>query len=258
MGRPSIKIEPINQRHFQYPDRQYEKLIKHRESISTRAKLERYFSPVISNVSVSPIRATTARDAMKFSWSFKPIFIWLIIIMGIDLFKSKTKSVLRRSFVTFLTLFWVIGFNVLVNTFCVVETMMESWKFKNERSLTRNLNFQLAMISSGVLQGMFLLSVFVSARTKWHPLWKKLKRVQEVVGDQSSFYRQLRREILMGLLLIAVVFNCCLKKKISILILTHLTGCHSFDHHHITTGKNALSCNKKLSLLDRKRFTHVV
>ena len=192
---------------------------------------------------------------MKFSWSFKPIFIWLIIILGIDLFKSKIKSVLRRNFVTFLTLFWVIGFNVLVNTFCVVGTVMDKW---GSKSWIRFFNLKLVLISSGVLQGMFLLSVFVSARTKWHPMWKKLKRVQEVVGDQSSFYRQLRREILVGLLLIAVVFNCCLKKKISILILTHLTGCHSFDHHHITTGKNALSCNKKLSLLDRKRFTHVV
>ena len=45
---------------------------------------------------------------------------------------------------------------------------------------------------------------------KWTFFWEKLKQLEDAIGDEGAFYRQLRRETIGGLVLIFLVSGRCL------------------------------------------------
>ena len=49
---------------------------------------------------------------MNFAWSFKPIFVWLFAILGLDLDESKKKSRCTRHLSIFVCLFWAFGVKI--------------------------------------------------------------------------------------------------------------------------------------------------
>ena len=161
---------------------------------------------------------------MNLAWSLKPIYIYLTICTGIDLDRSKKRSNLKRWLIIFYGLFWLIGFDALCKTFNIVRhnralVDLISTNGNGNSTLVKELNFNLSWIAIAILSLMLHMSMFASALVRWKPLWKKLKLVQSIIGDQTSLYRQLRRDTIAGLsLLLAVrLIHCSANSLLSML-----------------------------------------
>ena len=142
---------------------------------------------------------------MNFAWSLRPIFIWLTICTGLDFDRSKKRSNIGRWLLRVYSLVWLVFFTIPVNTYNIVMECIAFNSNKGQEPLTTNLNRSLSwnLICSLII--VLHLSVIVSALVKWKPLWKKIKLIQSDLSDLTTFYRQLRRETSLGLLLISTV-----------------------------------------------------
>ena len=150
---------------------------------------------------------------MNFAWGLKPLLIWLTICIGIDLDRSKKSLKARRWLITFIGLLFIC-LTIPVNIYNATATIQSLKDFDHQvhsepgikrNSYTMFLNENIAYIATMVLSIAFHLAVVESALKKWKPLWKTLKRIQSVMGDHPTIYRQLRRETILGLFLILTV-----------------------------------------------------
>ena len=147
---------------------------------------------------------------MNFVWSLRPIFIWLTISMGVDLDRSSKRSNIGRWLLRIYSLFWFFCFSVPVNAINMAIAVVDIRVFLSsakrvEKSVIAFLNREIAWISIYILYILFHFSVLVAALVKWKPLWNKLERVQSDTNDQTTSYRQLRRETFVGLVFIPTV-----------------------------------------------------
>ena len=140
---------------------------------------------------------------MNFGWSLKPIFLLFTVVFGIDLENYKKKSTFALFLITFLCIFWLFCFNIPVNVLNIVIGVRNDLSINN--SYIFKINFKLTLIATGTFCILLQVSVLVSAIVKWKPLWRTLHRIQYAIGDHSSFHRQLRRQIIFGILLISAV-----------------------------------------------------
>ena len=54
-----------------------------------------------------------------------------------------------------------------------------------------------------------MIALVGSYLRKWTFFWEKLKQLEDAIGDEGAFYRQLRRETTGGLVLIFLVTGRC-------------------------------------------------
>ena len=146
---------------------------------------------------------------MNFVGSLKPIFIWLTIWTGLDFDRSERKKNIRRWFLRFFCILWLILY-ISVNTCDMVENIMQLKFYPNS---TRNvggsmINFVNDRITWLLFSSLFIgfyVSMIVSDLVKWKPLWKKIKLIQLELNYPATSFRRLRRDTLLGLLLLSTV-----------------------------------------------------
>ena len=56
-----------------------------------------------------------------------------------------------------------------------------------------------------ILSTLIQILILVSTNGKWKTLWEKLQLLQEYIGDEDRFYRQLRHHAIQGLMIFIVV-----------------------------------------------------
>ena len=147
---------------------------------------------------------------MNLAWSLKPIFICLIISLGIDLHKSKKRSKIKRWLIVFYGLFLLFGVDAVSKTSDIASNIraladLKSTYANGNSTLVRQVNDNLSWTAIDILSLMLHISIYASALVRWKPLWKKLKLVQSMIGDQTLLYRQLRRDTIAGLTLLLAV-----------------------------------------------------
>lgn len=144
---------------------------------------------------------------MNFAWSFKPIFLWLFAIVGIDLDESKRKSRCAIYLSIFICLFWALGLKIPYHTCMIYYELMSN--VVDETSFVSQTNLIVILILGGVSHISIQIALIGSYFGKWKSFWEKLQLLQDAIGDEGSFYRQLRRETIKGLVLIFLVYQPC-------------------------------------------------
>ena len=139
---------------------------------------------------------------MNFAWSFKPLFILFIAIFGIDLNRIERKSKLRYCCVSFSFFFWFICYSIPLNVLLIIEGIKKDF---SKISLITEINNTMNYIAPAILAFSFHVSLLVSSFSKWKPLWEKLQRFQDAIGNDQAFYRKLRHDAIIGTILIPVV-----------------------------------------------------
>ena len=139
---------------------------------------------------------------MNFAWSFKPFFILFTTIIGIDLDISKERSKCRSCLIVFFSVFWLVFFNI---SMCISNIVIGIQKDFSNTSLTTEMNQKLTYIAPVVLATLFHISLLLSKFGKWNSLWAKLQRIQDQIKDDRMFFRQQRRDAIIGTIIIIVV-----------------------------------------------------
>jgi len=143
---------------------------------------------------------------MNFAWSLKPVFIWFTAISGIDLDLSRQQPRWTLYLSTFLCAIFVVCLCVPCAVWQIVEGV-----FYNDESITDSIvfkiNIKIILIVEGILNVFFCIYIIVSLLGKWKPLWERLQELQDVLGDESELYGQLRRGVTLGLILIIMVIR---------------------------------------------------
>jgi len=67
------------------------------------------------------------------------------------------------------------------------------------------LSYRIHRIMGGVLQIAIAVALIYSYLGKWKSFWEKLQQLEDAIGDEGAFYRQLQREITAGLALVFLV-----------------------------------------------------
>ena len=73
------------------------------------------------------------------------------------------------------------------------------------KSFVYNINNGIDWILTSVLSILIHILILISTNGKWKTLWEKLQLLQEYIGDEDRFYRQLRHHTIQGLKIFIVV-----------------------------------------------------
>ena len=68
-----------------------------------------------------------------------------------------------------------------------------------------NINDGVGWILCAIFNILIHISILVSTNGKWKTLWEKFQLLQENIGDESRFYRQLRHHTIRGLKIFSLV-----------------------------------------------------
>ena len=139
---------------------------------------------------------------MNFAWGFKPFFILFIVIFGIDLDVSKERSKWRNYFIKFLGFFWFFCYNMPMSLSLIIIGLGRN---SSKASLITNMNDKLSFILPAIYATAFHSLFLAACFRKWNSLWEKFQHLQNMIGNQRLFYRQLHRDAIMGVLSIFVV-----------------------------------------------------
>ena len=146
---------------------------------------------------------------MNFAWSLKPIFIWLTICTGLDFDRSEKRKNIRRWFFrvfSLLLFIFYISFNILRMAGHIIEIKYFPISIhQSSESIINFLNRKIAWMLTIILLIVFHFSLFVSAFVKWKPVWKNIKLIELNLSFDTTNYRRLRRETLVGLILLSTV-----------------------------------------------------
>ena len=138
---------------------------------------------------------------MNFALSFRPIFIWLFVISGVNLDKTKRKWGLYFSIIV--CLFWTVCIRMPYYSYNIYEGIMHVDPDNTSPIFT--LSYRIHRIMGGVLQIAIAVALIYSYLGKWKSFWEKLQQLEDAIGDEGAFYRQLQREITAGLALVFLV-----------------------------------------------------
>ena len=142
---------------------------------------------------------------MNFRWSLKPVFIWLAVTFGVDLDRSKNTAKNGLGLVTFLCLSWLVCINIPLNLNYVVKGTELLTNSSSSNSFVHRINEGIGWIFCAIFNTFIHISILVSSNGKWKTLWEKLHQLQEYIGDEGRFYRQLRLYTIQGLMIFTVV-----------------------------------------------------
>ena len=142
---------------------------------------------------------------MNFGWSLKPVFVLLAVTFGIDLDRSKKKSTIGLCLTSFFSVFWLVCINIPLNLFYLVEWTKEFTNSSSSKSFVYNISSAIDWIFSAALNVSIHILILVSTNDKWKTLWEKFQLLQEYIGDEGRFYRQLRHHTIQGLMIFSVV-----------------------------------------------------
>ena len=144
--------------------------------------------------------------SLSFAWSLKPILIPINLLFGIDLDQPGQKSRLRVYFTHFLCFFWLFCFIVPLNLNDIINGAASN-RGPSGKSFVLSKNFNFS-ICAGAFFGILLhVTILVSTPGKRKPFWETLQELRDAVGDETEFYRRLRRDTIKGLLIIATVIR---------------------------------------------------
>ena len=143
--------------------------------------------------------------AMNFGWSLKPIFVLFTVTFGIDLNKSKKKSTIGLCLTTFFCVSWLVCINIPLNLYYIVEGTKMVTNSSSRKSFVYDINEAFDWILSSIFSILIHILILVSTNGKWKTLWEKLQLLQEYIGDEGRFYRQLRHYTIQGLTIFFVV-----------------------------------------------------
>ena len=173
--------------------------------------LFQYWRPIFFSVlyNCSSKNNVTEQLIMNFAWSLKPIFIWLTICTGLDFDRSEKRKHIGRWFLRVNSLLLFIFF-ITISNVTIVGIIIDLKNYHNstKQDLESHLGFEnrkIAWILIYILLVAFQLSVVVSAFGKWKPLWEKMELVQLNLSFPATYYRRLRRETSIGLILLSTV-----------------------------------------------------
>ena len=148
---------------------------------------------------------------MNFASSFKPIFVWLTILLGVDLDLSAKRSTVARYSLIVYSLFRLIITDFTLLTYYVATTPVAAILSQNNLATTRTgaVNFKINIMTAMVSCFIIHFSFIVSARFKWKKLWQRLEQIERIVGDELALYRRLRKFsiALVSLLLLVIKFS---------------------------------------------------
>ena len=142
---------------------------------------------------------------MNFGWSLKPVFVLLAVTFGIDLDRSKKKSTIGLCLTSFFSVFWLVCINIPLNLFYLVEGTKEFTNSSSSKSFVYNISRAIDWIFSAAINVSIHILILVSTNDKWKTLWEKFQLLQEYIGDEGRFYRQLRHHTIQGLMIFSVV-----------------------------------------------------
>ena len=142
---------------------------------------------------------------MNFSCSLKPVFVLITVTFGIDLNRSKKKSTTGLCLTFFLCVFWLVCFNIPLNSYYVVRGMEVLSNIPSGKSFVYNINYGVGWISWAIFNIFIHNLILVSSNGKWETLWEKLQLLQEYISDESRVYRQLRHHTIQGLMIFIMV-----------------------------------------------------
>ena len=145
---------------------------------------------------------------MSFAWSLKPLFIWLLVTFGFDLDISKPKAKCVLKILRFICFIWFIFICAPLNVYYVIVGNGTTSSATSISSVYR-LDYNINWILDGILNVLFHISILASAFRKWQPVWEKLKQIQDIIGDESQFYHQIRRCTDQGLIVFCLVRVTC-------------------------------------------------
>ena len=140
---------------------------------------------------------------MNFAWSFKPIFVWLFAILGLDLDESKRKSRCTRHVSIFVCLFWAFGVKIPYYSYRMYQKL--TYVKLDGKSFIVITNNKITLAMNGLMYIWFHIALMVSYFGKWKSFRGKLQLLEDAIGYEGEFYRQLRREITGGIFIIFLV-----------------------------------------------------
>ena len=105
----------------------------------------------------------------------------------------------------FFSVFWLVCINIPLNLFYLVEGTKEFTNSSSSKSFVYNINRAIDWIFSAALNVSIHILILVSTNDKWKTLWEKFQLLQEYIGDEGRFYRQLRHHTIQGLMIFSVV-----------------------------------------------------
>ena len=144
---------------------------------------------------------------MNFAWSFRPIFIWFFAMVGVNLDESKAKTRLGMYLSIFISLFWIFCLKIPLYSLRIYNGII--FDDPGSTSMVFIMNNNIKWIMGGVLHIIFPMALIFSYYWKWKPFWRKLQQMEDAIGQEGAFYRQLRWETTGGLILIFMVFQRC-------------------------------------------------
>lgn len=150
---------------------------------------------------------------MNIAQCLKPLLIWFRFNFGIGLDRSN-KHFTGGNFIVLCFVFWFICITFPLSVFHVhIGAVGNDSSCSN--SSVYNFNFKISWILPGVIGSIFHVSILVVTLKKWESLWKSLQQLQDAIGDEPEFFRNLRRCSLKGLL---ILFMVCYHEYVTITI----------------------------------------
>jgi hypothetical protein len=222
-------------------------------------------------------------DSFDFTWSFHPIFVWMRIVLGIELSDNRLKMLVdiapfRRRFCRWISrFFW--GFLVLVVSLSVnildaiftYDDTIDSHYLLHEDKMNNVTVSDLMIIRIAAVNEVFyngtihLIFYSLACCDPWKELWATLQKIQfQSPKITKEFYFTCRKISVFGVICIFVVIFRLYKFYVIILIISilikncglnvrlainHLRTTESIDKVALITSLSKLSETLSLSIL---------
>lgn len=146
----------------------------------------------------------------QFEWCFKPIFVWIHLVTGINLIPSdQSESTKGRVFFTFFSatygyflLVFAISVNILSMVFFLKTTTIKNFKEEGINVTQANLMISYITAINDATESFTIYLVFYSfvLMGKWKSLWLVLKQIERQHPQLNrDCYHQCRKYALIGL-----------------------------------------------------------
>ena len=144
---------------------------------------------------------------MDFATSFKPLFTWLKVLLGIDLDRSNSLGSLIRNPRWFIySLILLVCAHIILSSiqcYNIIDEELQKEKLSQIQKFNLVVHILTKIVSSILIHICFFGDVF----SKWTPLRNRLQEINDIIGPENGLYRRLRHlSIAVVVLLLAVCF----------------------------------------------------
>ena len=145
---------------------------------------------------------------MEFATSFKPLFTWLKILLGIDLDRSNGCSRYERWVLLIYSLILLICVHIIlgsIQSYDIINTL-----FVERKSPVQTFNHVIHMINKITSSVLIHICFFGDTFKKWTSLWNRLQEINGITSSENRLYRRLRHLSTAAVVLLLVV--CSIQK----------------------------------------------